>query len=47
MFLMHIGKKHDDYKNIELCIDGWSVKKVESISKGRIDHEDIMLDDIK
>ena len=46
-FVMHIGNKHDDYKNIELCIDGWSVKKVESIPAGRTEHVDTLLDDMK
>ena len=46
-FVMHIGNKHDDYKNIELCIEGWSVKKVESFSTGRTEQEDILLGDMK
>ena len=43
---MYIGNKHEDYKNIELCIDGWSVKKVESFSTGRTDLQDTLLEDI-
>ena len=34
-FVMHIGNKHDNFKNIELSIDGWSVKKVESFLTGK------------
>ena len=32
--LMHVGNKHDNYRNIELCINGWSVKSVENIDTG-------------
>ena len=46
-FVMHIGNKHDDFKNIELCIDGWSVKTVESYSTGKTELEDILHDDMK
>ena len=46
-FVMHIGNKNYDFKNIELCIDGWSVKNVESVSTGRSEQEDILLDDMK
>ena len=46
-FVLHIGNKHDDYKNIEICIDGLSVKKVESILTGRTEQQDILLDDMK
>ena len=45
-FVYHIVNKHDDYKNIEQCIDGWSVKKVGSILTGRTDQQDILLDDM-
>ena len=45
-FVMHIGNKYDDYKNIELCIDGWSVKKVTSILTGRTEQQDTLLDDM-
>ena len=34
-FLMHIGNKHNNLKNIKLCIDGWSVRKVEIFLTGK------------
>ena len=45
---MHVGYKHDNYKkNIELCIDEWSVKSVENIDTGEKELEDIDDDDMK
>ena len=44
---MHVGNKNDDYKNIEFCIDGWSVKSVENIDTGEKEWEDIYDDDKK
>ena len=44
---MHVGNKHEDYKNIELCIDGWTVKTVESFDSGEQEWEDTLEDDMK
>ena len=46
-FVMHIGNKHDDFKNIELCIDGWSVRKVESFLTGKTELQDTLQEDMK
>ena len=45
-FVMHIGNKHEDYKNIELCIDGWTVKTVESFDSGVQEWEDTLEEDM-
>ena len=44
---MHVGNKHDNYRNIELCIIGWSLKSVENIDTGEKEWEDIHDDDKK
>ena len=46
-FVMHVGNKHEDYKNIELCIDGWTVKTVESFDSGEQEWEGTLEDDMK
>ena len=43
---MHVGNKHEDYKNIELCIDGWTVKTLESFDSGEQEWEDTLEDDM-
>ena len=42
-FVMYIENKHDDFKNIELCIDGWSVKNMESFLTGKTELQDFLL----
>ena len=42
MFCHACWKKHENYKNIELCIDGWNVKSVESILMGEMEWEDTL-----
>ena len=27
-FMMHVGNKHEDYKNTQLYVDGWDFKKI-------------------
>ena len=44
---MHVGNKHDNYRNIELCINEWSLKSVENIDTGEKEWEDIHDDDKK
>ena len=46
-FVMHVGNRHEDYKNIELVIDGWSVKRVENIDTGELELEDTYEEDMK
>ena len=43
---MHVGNNHENYKNVELCIDGWNVKTVESIKTGELDWEDTLMEDM-
>ena len=40
MFHDACGKKHEDYKNIQLYIDGWNVKSVDNPLTGEIEWED-------
>ena len=44
--VMHVGNKHDDYKNIELCFDGWSVKEVKELDKGKTVSKDTLQEDM-
>ena len=43
---LHVGKKHDNYKNVELCIDGWNIKSVESFLTGETEWEDTLGEDM-
>ena len=43
---MHVGKKHDDYKNIELCIDGWSVDEVKQFDTWKTVSKDTLQGDM-
>ena len=45
-FNMHIGKAHEEYKNVQLLIDGWSVKTVENNDTGNTDYNDILGSDM-
>ena len=36
-FMMHVGNKHEDYKNNQLYVDGWDVQTVESYTAGEKD----------
>ena len=36
-FNKHIGKNNKEYKNVQLLIDGWSVKTVENYYTGNTD----------
>ena len=40
--MMHVGNNHEDYKNIQLCVDGWSVKTVENYDTSELKWEDIL-----
>ena len=43
---MHVGNKRDNYKNVELCIDGWNVKSVESVLTGGTEYDDTLEEDM-
>ena len=45
-FNMHIGKAHEEYKNVQLLIDGWSVKTVENYDTGNTEFNDIIGSDM-
>ena len=45
-FVMHIGNSQESYKNVELCIDGWDVKSVESFSTGEMEWYDTLGEDM-
>ena len=45
-FDMHVGNKHDDYKNIELFIDGWSVKEEKQFDTGKTVSKDTLKEDM-
>ena len=46
-FVLHIGREHEAYKNVELLVDGWSVKSVEQIETGENIWEDTLEEDIE
>ena len=43
---MHIGKKLEDYKNVQLYFDGWDVKSVNIYESGDVSWKDILTDDM-
>ena len=45
--MIHIGKTHEDYKNVELCVDGWTVKTVDNCQVGEDNCEDTLEGDIE
>ena len=46
-FMMHVGNKHEDYKNNQLYVDGWDVKTVESYTAGEKDWIDTPVESMK
>ena len=46
-FVLHIGNKHEEYKNVEQCVNGWNVKIVNEIETGGSSCEDMLGDDIE
>ena len=46
-FVLHVGSEHENFKNIELVIDGWTVKSVESYDNGEKEWEDTLEEDMK
>ena len=46
-FVIHIGSEHEEYKNVELCVDGWVVKTVENFQTGQDVCEDTLDEDIE
>ena len=46
-FVIHTGKEHEDYKNIELYVDGWSVKEVNNVEAGKRKREDTLQGDME
>ena len=45
-FVMHVGNEHDNYKNVELCIDGWDVKTVDNFMTGELEWDDVLKEDM-
>ena len=45
-FVMHVGNEHDNYKNVELYIDGWDVKTVDNFLTGELKWDDILKEDM-
>ena len=45
-FTMHIGKDHEDYKNVQLFVDGWSVQTFENYDTGDMEINEILEDDM-
>ena len=43
---MHAGDEHENYKIVELCIDGWNLKTIESILTGETDWEDTLMENM-
>ena len=46
-FVLHTGKEHDEYKNTELFVDGWSMKTVSNVETGESAREYILEGDMK
>ena len=46
-YMMHVGNNHEDYKNVQLCVDGWSVETVENYDTSELKWEDILDDTMK
>ena len=45
-FSMHVGKKHELFKNVQLYFDGWSVKNVDMFESGDTLFKDILNEDM-
>ena len=45
-FSMHVGRKHEEYKNVQLYFDGWNVKSVNMFESGDMHWNDIINDDM-
>ena len=45
-FNMHIGKDHEEYKNVQLLIDGWSVKTVDNYDTRNTEFDGILESDM-
>ena len=39
-FSMHIGKKHEEYENVQLYFDGWVVQSVNMFESGDVHCKD-------
>ena len=46
-FVIHIGKEHEAYKNVEQCVNGWVVKNVSEFETGNTTLEDTLDHDIE
>ena len=40
--MTQVGKNHEDYKNVQLCVDGWSVKTVVNYDTSKHKWEDVL-----
>ena len=45
--MTQVGKNHEDYKNVQLCVDGWIVKTVVNYDTSELEWEDILDDTMK
>ena len=41
-FVLHIGSKHETYKHVEQCVNGWKMKEVQDLETGRVNWEDTL-----
>ena len=46
-FVMHVGRNHEEYKNVELFVNGWSVTTVDNFQAGGMECEDILEENIE
>ena len=46
-FVIHIGKEHEAYKNVEQCVNGWVLKNVSEFETGNTQLEDTLEHDIE
>ena len=46
-FVLHTGKKHEDFKNIELFVEGWSMINVKNVEKCVEERKDILEGDLE
>ena len=46
-FVLHTGKEHEDYKNVELFVDGWKLKDVKDVETDATSREDILTESME
>ena len=46
-FVLHTGKDHEEYRNIELFVDGWRLNSVEDVDTESGVREDTLAEDME